>query len=85
MPRRVRAEAELGLLPLLPLGAVVELAVPGGGVWSYHAVGCTTPPIALRLGWGAQNVWLRDVERQFMLAKRPVVFVDLAQPIAHIL
>ena len=85
MPRRIRAEAELGLLPLRPVGAVVELAGSDGGIWSYHAVGSTTPPIALRLGWGVQNVWLRDIERQFMLTKRPEVFTELAQAIAHVL
>lgn len=30
-------------------------------------------------------MWLRDVERQFMLTKRPNVFGDLALAIAHVL
>lgn len=50
MPRRVQAEAELGRLPLLAVGAIVEYTLPNEPAWRYHAVGSTTPPIAMRLG-----------------------------------
>ena len=85
MSRRVRMEGELGRLPTLPAGTSVELVTPDGDLWRYHCVGTTAPLIALSLGWGAQNVWLREVERQFMLAKRPDVFSDLALAIAQVL
>lgn len=85
MPSRIRAEAELGVLPPLPVGTAVGLVVPDGNACRYHAVGSAAPPIALRLGWGMHNVWLRDVERMFILTKRPDVFTDLPSAIAHVL
>ena len=85
-PLLIQAEAELGTLPTLPVATVVELPRPDGMTWRYHSVGTTTSAIAARLGWGQSNVWLREIERNRMLAIRArPIFPNLEEAIALVL
>ncbi len=85
-PNVIEREAELGTLPILPVGIVVELARPDGSVWRYYGLGTTTPAIAARLGWTHVNVWLREIERNRMLRVRGrLLFPQLEEAIAQVL
>ncbi len=82
---RIQRESELGTLSPLPVGAVVELSERDGTIRRYYSVGNTKSEIAALLSWTQGNVWLRESERSYMLAQRPVLFPDLEQAIAYLL
>jgi hypothetical protein len=86
-PRPIRAghEAELGRLPPLPPGTVVELLRPDGEVWRYYGLGSTRPEIAARLRWTQGNVWLRDLERRHILTTRSGLSDQLEEAIGSTL
>jgi hypothetical protein len=85
-PIVISREAELGTLPTLPVGAVAELPRPDGSTWRYYGVGRTAPVVAGRLGWTRNNVWLREVERDWLLRRRArPIFPKLEEAIAYVL
>jgi hypothetical protein len=82
---RVRDESELGTLPGLPPGTVVERIAPGGDVWRFVSVGCPEPLVRAVLGWHHQNVWLRQEELNYMLSKRSGLLTSIPAAIAFVL
>jgi hypothetical protein len=85
-PVVIEREAELGTLPTLPVGTVVELPQPSGTTWRYYSVGTAAPVVAARLGWAQGNVWLREIERSRMLRIRGrLLFPRLEEAIHQVL
>lgn len=82
---QIVTDAELGRLPLLPPGTVVERHSRGGDVWRYYSVGAPPAQARVRLGLDQESVWLRESERSYILSKRPGLFSDIHQAIAYIL
>ena len=81
----IQAEAELGHLPALPPGALVERHAPGADISRYYSVGAPQAPVRARLGLNHANVWLRESERAYILSKRPNLFSDLERAIGLVL
>jgi hypothetical protein len=81
---RIRSEAALGTLPPVAPGTVAELPQPDGTIWRYYGVGGTPPEIAARLGWTQANAWLREPERDRIIALHDV-FPHLERAVAFVL
>ena len=82
---QILADADLGRLPALAPGTLVERHAPGGDVWRFYCVGAPTAPVRTRLGLNQENVWLRESERSYILGKRPGLFSDIDRALAYIL
>lgn len=82
---RIAREADLGTVPPLSPGAVAELVQPDGSIWRYYSVGNTTSAIAVRLGWTQGNVWLREIERNYIVAVHQRPFPNLFGAIGYAL
>jgi hypothetical protein len=82
---RIREDSELGTLPALAPGAIVERVAPGGDIWRYISIGCATPQVQAILGWSQENVWLRQEELDYILSKRPGLLTSLPAAIAFVL